>query len=288
MDPLKNPIERIRSIYAHLSKTQKKIAAFLLDESEKACFMALNEISETVGVAPVTLIKFVKTLGYSNFSDFKKKYQVYFQEMIAPRTVLRNDALDFSHGTKDIARNIMDNELRLLSSSQTALNEESLFKAVRYIKEARKIFLVAKGLSIPVAELLQIRLTFLSLESEILRLDNNVLLPRSLARANDQDLFIILTFPNYSQILAEVARCAKLRGSRVITITDKTTSPPACYSNLLLLCHVESTVFYNSMTAPLSIVNTLAEMLAIEMREELEGNKPTYEAMRAVLEHENP
>ncbi|HWP68900.1 MAG TPA: SIS domain-containing protein, partial [Rectinemataceae bacterium] len=207
--------------------------------------------------------------------------------MIAPRTVVRKDAPELRDGAAGMTKRIMDNELKLLSSSYEILNKELLLEAIRYIKDARKIFLVAKGLSLPVAELLQIRLTFLSLDSEILKLDNNVLLPRSLMRASDQDLFIIFTFPNYSQILAEIARCAKLRGSRIITITDKTTSPPACYSNLLLLCHVESTIFYNSMTAPLSIINTLAEMLAIEMREKLEKNGTIYKTMTKFLEHES-
>jgi DNA-binding MurR/RpiR family transcriptional regulator len=284
---LENPIEKIRAAYPHLSNTQKKIATFMLEESEKACFMVLNEISEKVEVAPVTIIKFVKILGYSNFSEFKKKYQGYFQGMIAPRTVVRKDAPELRDGVAGMTKRIMDNELRLLSSSYEMLNEELLLESIRYIKDARKIFLVAKGLSLPLAELLQIRLTFLSLDSEILKLDNNVLLPRSLIRASDQDLFIIFTFPNYSQILAEIARCAKLRGSRIITITDKTTSPPACYSNLLLFCHVESTIFYNSMTAPVSIINTLAEMLAIEMREKLEENGTIYKTMTMFLEHES-
>jgi len=279
-----NPIERIRAAYDLISKTQRRIANLLLEKSDKACFMSLNEISAEAKVTPVTVMKFVKRLGYASFSDFKKEYQSYFQGMIAPRSVVRNHVPDIRTMANGGARQIMENELRLLQASYDMLSEDRLLEAVNYIKNARKIYLVARGLSVPIAELLQTRLTFLSLESEILKLDNIILLPRTLVRAGQEDVFIVFTFPNYTPSIGDIAQCARLRGSKIITITDKTTSPPACYSDLILLCHIEITVFYNSMTAPLSIVNILAELLALEMKESLEAYKESYQALALYLD----
>jgi hypothetical protein len=54
--------------------------------------------------------------------------------------------------------------------------------------------------------------------------------------------------PNYNKSIGQVARSARL-WQKVICVTDKTASPPSCYSDVILLCQTSSLVFYNSMTA---------------------------------------
>lgn len=283
-----NPIESIRSVYDKLSKTQQRIADFLLRREDTACFMSLNELSEAANVTPVTVMRFVKSLGYENYSDFKKEYQGYIQTMISPRNVVRKSTSESIAANSEIIEQIRQNEKRLLDESYQMISDDHLLNAVSLIKQAKKIYLVAKNLSEPIANIFQKRLTFLGLNSEILNLDNINLLPRTLANADGLDVFVVFTFPNYSPIIGYVAKCARQRGSRIICITDKTTSPPACYSDIILLCHTASVVFYNSMTAPMSIVNILATLLAIELKEKLEANKETYKLLASFLENDDP
>lgn len=285
VDSFTNPIEIIRKEYNSLSRTQKKIADLLLERGDVACFLSLNDLSDMAGVTAVTVVKFAKKLGYDNFSDLKKDLQNYVQSMISPRSVVKSDLQQFDNlcNTNTIQR-IIESELSLMSETYNSINKDSIIGAVRLILSARKIYLAAKGLTIPVAETLLTRLNFLCIESELIKMDNINLLPRRILHADEQDVFIVFSFPNYTQAIGEIAKCAKHLGSKVICITDKTTSPPSCYSDIILLCHTSSLVFYNSMTVPLSVVNIIATLLAIELKDRLAEDKPKIKQLASFFE----
>ena len=284
-----NPIERIRAVYGVLSKTQKRIADLLLRKGDTACFMSLSELSAEAEVTAVTAMNFVKKLGYESYSDFKREYQSYVQAMISPRSVVReNFPYSEARAGSEVIEKLRRNERELLEESYALISDDHLLGAVAMLKGARKIYLVAKNLSKPVAIFFRKRLAFLGLDTELLSLENMNVLPRTLARADGLDVFVVFSFPNYLQAIGDVAKCARQRGCRIICITDKTTSPPACYSDIVLLCQTASVVFYNSMTSPMSIANILATLLAVELKEKLDTNSETYKLLAAYLEEEDP
>lgn len=267
---MKSPIERIRDAYPYLSKTQRRIADHILNSGDTCCFMSLQELSETVGVTPVTLLNFCKKIEYANFSDFKKDLQVYIQSVISPRHVVKTDLDHYqTHSDSVLLSQAMDHEIGLITSTFSCLSSESIIHAVELLCNAREIYLVGKGLSIPVIELFLARLDFLSMPAKRISLDNLNLLPNRLVRAGPEDVFVIFSFPNYSPVLGEIARNVKnVLHSNLICITDKPTAPPACYADSLLLCQTSSLVFYNSMTAPISIVTLLTSLMAVKTSNE--------------------
>lgn len=288
---LDNPIERIKQEYKKLSNTQKRIADFIIESPEIACFLSLNELAEITDVSAVTIGRFSKKLEYNNFPDLKTNLQIYVQSMISPKNVIKqnirynNDTINIHNS--DIMYEIIENEKGLLNQTYDILNRNSILEAVKVMLTARKIFIVSKGLTIPVAETLLLRLQFLSINAELLKMDNLNLLPRRILDANEQDVFIVFSFPNYTQSIGTVAQSAKYLGSYIITITDKTSSPPACYSDIILLCQSSSLIFYNSMTAVLSLINTMASLLTASLNKELETRKEKISELNNFFKESN-
>jgi DNA-binding MurR/RpiR family transcriptional regulator len=279
-----DPTERVRSVYDSLSKTQRRIADLLLQRKDTACFMSLKRLSDEASVAPVTVLNFVKKIGYDNYSEFKRDFQSYIQSVISPRNVVRESFSYDIESSSEVIEKIRQSEKQLIEESYAMINDDHIMSAVLLIKQARKVYLVAKNMSLPVASMLQRRLVFLGLDSELMNLENLNILPRALARADGLDVFIVFSFPNYSQLIGDVAKCARQRGSRIICVTDKTISPAARYADVVLLCQTASVVFYNSMTAPLSLTHLLATLLAIELREKIDANQETYRLLASYLE----
>ena len=271
---LSNPVENIKKEYNNLSKTQKKIADFLLSREDMGGFLSLNELSEQAGVTTVTVVRFCKNIGYETFSDFKKDCQNYIQSMILPRNVIKINYENISESIDNTLKKVIDNEIALVKETLTHISQESIEQAIEIIINCKKVHIAAKGVAIPVAEILKTRFDFLCIESELIRMDNINLLPRRLINCDEKDTFIIFSFPNYTQTLGDLAKCAQSLGSKVICITDKPISPPALYSDVLFTCQTSSTIFYNSMTAPSSLVNIIATLLAIELNSELKEIKP--------------
>ena len=81
-----NPIEAIKSTYPRLSKTQKRIADYILEAGDKICFISLADLSTAAGVTPVTTARFCRSIGFTGFSDFRKAFQDYVQEVVSPKS----------------------------------------------------------------------------------------------------------------------------------------------------------------------------------------------------------
>ena len=245
-----SPIDNIRNSYPLLSPVQKKIADLILEQAETICFMRLEDISKLVGVTSVTVIRFVKKIGYESFGAFKKDLQNYIQTRVIPMRIIKSEINTIRNApTDDIIHGVIQNELDLMQATYDAISSETLLETALIIKNARKIFIVGTGLNEPITEILLTRLRFLCLDAQIIHNDNLTLLPYNMAK------------------------CAQDIGCHTICITDKSTAPIAYYAEKLLLCQTSGLIYYNSMTTPTSLVTILSGILAVQIQKDPETQK---------------
>ena len=250
-----SPIDNIRNSYPLLSPVQKKIADLILEQAETICFMRLEDISKLVGVTSVTVIRFVKKIGYESFGAFKKDLQNYIQTRVIPMRIIKSEINTIRNApTDDIIHGVIQNELDLMQATYDAISSETLLETALIIKNARKIFIVG-------------------LDAQIIHNDNLTLLPYYLVNAGPQDVFIIFSFPNYKDFSINMAKCAQDIGCHTICITDKSTAPIAYYAEKLLLCQTSGLIYYNSMTTPTSLVTILSGILAVQIQKDPETQK---------------
>lgn len=262
-----NPIDNIRHSYSQLSPIQKKIADLVLEQAETVCFLRLEDISKLVGVTNVTVIRFAKKLGYESFGAFKKELQTYIQTMVLPMRIVKSEISNFRDvPTDDVIRRSIQSEMELMQATYDSISPELLLETAAVIKNARKIFIVGTGLNEPITEILLTRLKFLCLDAQIIHDSNLTLVPYYLVNAGKEDVFIIFSFPNYKDFAIKTAKCAQELGCHTICITDKSTAPVAFYAEKLLLCQTSSLIYYNSMTAPISLVTILSGILALQVQ----------------------
>jgi len=63
MGKTKNLSNRINEAYGKLSKGQKRLAAYITDNYDKAVFLTAAKLGETVGVSESTVVRFATHLG---------------------------------------------------------------------------------------------------------------------------------------------------------------------------------------------------------------------------------
>ncbi len=68
---MKNIIDEINKRYENLTKSQKIIADFLLENYALVPFETLNEIAHRIGLSTTSLIRFSRTMGYRYGSEEK-------------------------------------------------------------------------------------------------------------------------------------------------------------------------------------------------------------------------
>ena len=66
-------IENIKEKFTSLSKGQKLIAEYIIENYDKAAFMTAASIGEIVGVSESTVVRFATTIGYEGYKDLRNE-----------------------------------------------------------------------------------------------------------------------------------------------------------------------------------------------------------------------
>ncbi len=255
----------IRSSYAHLSRAQKRIADFILRQPEDACFASLKELTEAVGTTEVTVMNFTRRLGIDGFTGLKRELQAYIRMRLSPNEKITYAMENVRARSDDgVYHDFCENEMAALSSTYAAMPEEELHRAADVLKNARQIFLLGYDVSLPVVQFLLLRLHYLGYNAVQLNLSDRSQLLLSLIQATPQDVFVAISFPNHAPEMARVGQYLHQKQIPLITITDQLTAPITIYATQSLTCATGDLLFFNTITAPISLVNVLCAFLAMD------------------------
>lgn len=66
-----NPLDRIQSYYDELTKTDREIAVYIINNPQIAAVRNIDIVSKNVNVSKSAVSRFVKRIGYSTYSEFR-------------------------------------------------------------------------------------------------------------------------------------------------------------------------------------------------------------------------
>jgi len=124
-----------------LSYSEKLIAKYTLENAGSVIDLSIHTLADTLGIAPSTIVCFVKKLGYSGFRQFKIGLA---SEINNP---LRQSWFGEDGTTKDDYHTTAELNIRLLQESCASVNRETLTKAASAIISAKKVTIFGIGTS---------------------------------------------------------------------------------------------------------------------------------------------
>ncbi len=62
-----------RACSTKLTKNEKKVLEYILQNLERACYMTSNEIAKKLKLGDTSVIRMAKSLGFSGYGEFKKE-----------------------------------------------------------------------------------------------------------------------------------------------------------------------------------------------------------------------
>ena len=110
----------IRSLYRSLSTKEASIADFILSDPKKVSRMTINEIADSLGIAPSTVFQFARKLGFKGFRDFRNEL---LSEEFDPEVSIhenineKDDALAIAHKVFSSSVKSLQDTNALLSTS---------------------------------------------------------------------------------------------------------------------------------------------------------------------------
>ena len=252
---------------AHLTKTQKIIAEYVLDNASEACFMTSTEIALKLGVSESSVIRFSRTIGFDGFMDFQKALRKDYQDKVLSisssitvpsQRIAKQAKLDTSSDYinwhfKNAAHNL--EEIFIQNSIETFEQAADLIVSSKhkYIAATRGNICLADFFLLYLKQMVpHVTMTTTTSMSPIDHMCN----------ISHTDCLVLFSFPRYSsqdEVTAEMAHDA---GASIIVITDKPSSLLAKYADILLTVPVDSNTFFNSMIGPQFVTEALLEIIS--------------------------
>lgn len=248
--------KRIRKDYSGLTPGERAVANFIVNNYKKAAFLTSSEIGEEASVSDTTVIRLAVSLGYNNFSDFKKSLQEIVKREITPREKLTNTIEKMGEG--DFLEEVYAVDQQNLATTYEEINTRDIEKAIELLYKSRRIFLMGLGLSSAVINFLGYRLK--RIQRDVVEITSgSYSLVAQLSQINAEDVLIAFDFPRYSKEIYKTLNFVKEDiKAPTILITDSWLNPSNEYSDITIIAHNDSLGFTNSIIGSAFLANILS------------------------------
>lgn len=259
--------ELIIEKYDEMSKTQKQIANYILQNISSVPFYSIQKLAKEVGTSEASIIRFCTFLGFKGFPGFKSELQKLAQEQMSMKERLEISYKAFDEKENGIAE-IFREDMNRIERTLEQLNMDDFFKVCDEIILARKIYIIAARSAMALGQFFQYYLNMTLGNVELLtdmNCDTDVL--SSLGR---EDLVIAITFKRYSRVTIDMFRYAAEKGAVTVAITDSPVSPIIKPAKYHIMAETSMPTYIDSFVAPLTVINAILTQIGRNKNIELE------------------
>ena len=239
---------KLNSIKSSLTKTENKIADYLIHHMEEAKTSTSQELAQTLGIGQSTIIRFSKKMGYLSFREL-------LADLSSSANKIELQEVDENESTKETMKKIMMQMQEIVSLTLADNKLSEIEKAVDYLKNAEQIILFGIESSNLYAKYLANQLTkmgFLCLTS-----DSSHTTHMQIENACENTVLFLVSETGKTIEVLNAAKLAKEKGIVVISLTRKTKNPLYEYSDIIL-----KTVAFDTVTR-LNVTTMRASQLYI-------------------------
>jgi DNA-binding MurR/RpiR family transcriptional regulator len=251
-----NVIEELRRRYDLLTHSQKRIAEYIVEQSQAVAFSTVDQMAAQLGVNPSTIVRFCYRLGLNGFPDLQERMRQVVRGQLSRADEQVEAGATGAHLQGTTFGESLSHDLRNLQRTIMGLTADDLNRAVDQLTAARRVYVVAGFSAFSVAHYFGLVLSRLRPDVHTVQADEGVSKVR-LAEMGQPDCLLAFTFPRYAQFTHRAAAWAKEQKSRIIVITDTPISAVGQIADTVLVAFPSGTGMQNSMVAPMAVANAL-------------------------------
>jgi len=265
---------RISAIFSSLSRKQKQVARFVMDNEFLVSFASAADVAKKIGISTATVVRFCQTLGYEGYPDLQAAIRQSF-----PRSMTRIQRLEGRLASlmpeDNVPARVFANDIDNLKNTLELLDPTTLEAAVTEICQAAGILVVGEAVSAVPATFLEISLKAMGLPVRAVT-SGGASLSLELALLRPSDLVVGIGFWRYSRETVEAMSWASEIGAKKIAITDSPVSPLAQLADHSFTVLTNGIAHSISPIAAISLINTLVAAISFQRP------KQTLAALRKV------
>lgn len=207
--------ERVRAVEDSLNETDDALLLYIRENREDIMSLTIQKMSQKLFIAPNSIMRFAKKLGYSGFAELKFS----IQSELHPRE-------------ETTVRQLMDMMPKTVVKTLDIIDQNQLQTAAQLIHQAHSCILAGVGDSNIYCELLGKNLRCVDCNVQYYTQIHDMIY--AVDHAAMQDLLIVISARGENKRLVELAHTAKKKGMHTISITHMKSNPLASSSDCAL------------------------------------------------------
>lgn len=249
-----NILMKIQEEYLQFADQERKVADYVLKNSDKIKNMKINILAKESGTSTTTVTRFCKKMGCDSFTDLK--FNIH--EASVKKVIEKNDITD----------EVFDFYQTVIENTQNLIHLPELNTFAAYLLEAQEIIVIGLSSSGVTANTLAVRLMRMGLKAQCI---SDVSWMRMKAKViGPGTLVIAVSITGITKEIRDTVSIAKDNGAKIISITSYTKNPIAGLSDLAFYFYstkfINDERFINSQFASMYLIDVLTTYLLQDKR----------------------
>ena len=260
--------------YERFTRSERKIADYVLEHQEETQYVSITDLSAQCGVAVSTVSLFCRKLKLAGFNDFKLELA---RAALPARAAFSEPGSEITEG--DSAAAVMG---KVLSAVQDALNnayhmlsEQEIIRAADLLRRAGQVVCLGQGNHSVVA--LAAWAQFSTTSPKFKTIQDSHMQTVVLSTLAEGDAVLYFSYSGATHELLEAVEVIRNRGGKLILVTRYPNSPASAYADAVLLCGPNEQPFQfgstSALMAQLYVVEVLLSEFVRRNPEEAERNR---------------
>lgn len=245
----------IKQKLPELTKTEQKIAHYVINNPTKVISMSVQELVSAIPTSSASIVRFAKIFCPNGFADFKLRLSA---ESELNQKIY--DELDPKDSIDDLKDKLSFRINQTLIRTNSILDDVSLAKAIKILNQKETIVSFGIGASHLVAEDFQQK--FFRIGKTVITNNDIHVIATILLAKKEQAAVLIVSNSGETKEAINLARLAKQNKIPIIVLTHKNESVLAKMSDVVLI-HDDSTE--NSSLRSAATTSLIAQFYAIDL-----------------------
>lgn len=259
--------EEIKKRFHRLSKGQRKVAQFIMDNPRAVSLHVAAEVGRQAGVSESTVIRFCYAMDLAGYTEL----QTMMKEYILHTEPTKSRAYGSNAKVKSIQKNassLMNEDAKLITDTIQLIDDGQLAMAAKAVDEAQHIYVLATVATAPIAHWLVGTLE--QLHPSVTLLHDSHTYAQSVQEFGPNSLLVVLALDKQATECTKLSESAQRRGVEVITIADTALSPLRTHSSYLFAMGTKQKSILNMTPVVMSFLHTLLQCTIAQNRRKYE------------------
>lgn len=252
----------IHSYYPSMTKSEQKVADFVLKNLDRIVYLSVTELSEEADVGETTVLRFCRKIGMKGYQEFKLT--------LAKDLANRNDDSGQENASTGFMEEICNNTVGSIRNTFSMIDHEDLDTAIKKIDTARSVHFFGVGTSGLTA--LDAKNRFIRIGKQVDAVTDSHFQSMTAATLTEKDVVVGISVSGSTHDTLNSLKIAKDNGAFIIAITYYLRSPITKLADIVLPGgEKESPLEGGSLAAKISqlyVIDLLCTGLALEHMDE--------------------